>query len=439
MMRYYYGAVVVTSSLLVDNLASAVPVEKRAILLPSLQIPNHDGVAFKIHQVPNKNFEVAPRGRGAMALAKAYYKYGADVPADLQSYVEQILKEFAIAENPDGKDDGAKVPQGQVAATPKKFDSEYLCPVQIGIPPQTLNLDFDTGSSDLWVFSSETPPGQVGGQAIFNIGQSSTAKLLSGESWNIRYGDGSTSSGQVYSDTVTIGGITVENQAVESATDVSLSFTQRTGTDGFVGLAFSVLNTVKPTKQPTFFANAVKALATPLFTANLKPSQPGTYNFGFIDPTEFTGAITYVPVNAGAGLWEFTIEGFIVGSSPTIDTRHQAIADTGTTLLLVPDSIAAAYYAQVAGAVKEPAAGGYVFPCSQSLPSYTAMIGSYQATIPGDLINFAPVDATMCFGGIQTLPPGFNFAIYGDIFLKSQFVVFHGGNEPQLGFATKPL
>ncbi|KAH9894594.1 eukaryotic aspartyl protease [Xylariomycetidae sp. FL2044] len=436
-----------------SQIITPVTAGPRGVLDPSYSISTLGGMTFKVNQVPNEKFSGQAKGRGAMAMARAYTKYGVAVSDDLASTIEQLLEELGLLQpqgarigNSSSDDD-----QGEVAANPQMFDTEYLSPVQIGTPPQTLNLDFDTGSSDLWVFSSETPATQVAGQAVYEIAQSSTAKLMSGAAWDISYGDGSSSSGNVYTDVVSIGGVTVENQAIESATDVSTSFTSRPDTDGLVGLAFSTLNTVAPTQQKTFFDNAMTDLASPLFTVNLKKAEPGNYNFGFIDPTEFSGEIFYVPVNTSAGFWQFTSTGYQIGSSgQTVSAPHQAIADTGTTLLLVPAEVAAAYYAQVEGAVEDAQQGGYVFPCGSTLPDYVAEIPTTQnnqvmnAIVPGEYINFAPVDgvsfddASTCFGGLQATPDSFPLSIYGDVFLKALFVVFHGGNE-ELGFATKPL
>ena len=41
---------------------------------------------------------------------------------------------------------------GEVPADDQQNDSLYLSPVTIGTPGKTFNLDFDSGSSDLWVY-----------------------------------------------------------------------------------------------------------------------------------------------------------------------------------------------------------------------------------------------------------------------------------------------
>jgi Eukaryotic aspartyl protease len=47
------------------------------------------------------------------------------------------------------KKEGGQI--GEVSADDIQNDSMYLATVEIGVPAQSLNLDFDTGSADLWV------------------------------------------------------------------------------------------------------------------------------------------------------------------------------------------------------------------------------------------------------------------------------------------------
>ena len=170
--------------------------------------------AFQLKQVEHGKFYKS----GPLQLLSAYEKY-AKVGAVAPSHVRAA----AAAEQ-----------TGEVAANPEQYDAAYLSPVTIG--DSEVNLDFDTGSADLWVFSNETPAQQSTGHDKYD---SATGTEIEGASWDITYGDQSGASGNVYSDKVVVGGVTATKQAVEAATSVSASFTQNVDSDGLLGLAFS--------------------------------------------------------------------------------------------------------------------------------------------------------------------------------------------------------
>lgn len=68
---------------------------------------------------------------------------------------------------------------GDVPAEDIQNDSEYLACVDIGTPAQAMDLNFDTGSSDLWVYSTKLSKDTLeqatkSGHTIFEPSKSST-------------------------------------------------------------------------------------------------------------------------------------------------------------------------------------------------------------------------------------------------------------------------
>ncbi|KAF1993864.1 Asp-domain-containing protein [Amniculicola lignicola CBS 123094] len=366
---------------------------------------------FSVHQVFRNKIPT----NGAAQVSKTLKKYGAVVPAHIEAAA-------------------AAYQSGSVTAAPSdEYDDSYLSPVTVG--GTVLELDFDTGSADLWVFSSLQASSQLSGHAYY---KATAAKKLSGETWKISYGDGSGAAGAVYADTVVVGPVTATSQAVEAATSISSAFVADTDTDGLLGLAFSTINTVSPSPAKTFFDNVKASLPSPVFVATLKYKAAGTYDFGYIDSAKYTGAITYVPVKTSNGFWEFTATGYSVGTGAPVTTSIDAIADTGTTLAYLPTAVVKAYYAGLAGSSNSATYGGYVFPCATTPPTFSIVIAGVRQTIPGLHINYGPVTSgsKTCFGGIQD-NTGIGFSILGDVFLKSKVVVFDGSATPRLGFAQQ--
>jgi hypothetical protein len=228
---------------------------------------------------------------------------------------------------------------------------------------------------------------------LYDPTNSTNAAELTGSTFDISYGDGSFARGPVVTDTVDIGGATVDGQAIGVPDVVSESFAQDIHSSGLIGLGFSKINTIKPKRQKTFFDNIMPDLSQPVFTASLRAGVAGAYEFGNIDATQFQGELTTVPVDTSRGFWQFDSNRFVVGNgSEQTATQGSgtAIADTGTSLMLMDDEIVQAYYADVKGSTNSAAVGGVVFDCDAIMPDLQIAVGNnYMALVPGEVMNFA--------------------------------------------------
>ncbi|PYH45740.1 pepsin-like aspartic protease [Aspergillus saccharolyticus JOP 1030-1] len=413
-------------------------------------------MATKIRLIPNLNYKRSgtksyvhlmrkyrfnPTKEGPYFFAPSLHQVGRvyhDKPIGGRAHVQQTLKKRQLGTEQ----------VGEVSAEDVQNDSEYLAQVSIGTPAQTVSLDFDTGSADLWVWSTKLPSATISeygkSHNVFDPSKSSTFKELDGYSWQISYGDGSSASGSVGTDNVDIGGITVKNQAVELAEKMSTEFAQGAG-DGLLGLAFGSINTVQPKAVKTPVENMIAQDDIPdssaLFTANLGSWKDADdadkgesfYTFGFIDDATVQSSgqeISYTPIDNSQGFWMFNSTSATVNGKTITRSGNTAIADTGTTLALVDDDTCKAIYDAIPGAYYDSETQGYIYPSDtteENLPVVSFAVGDKQFVVQKEDLGFAEAKTGYVYGGIQSRGD-MTFDILGDTFLKSIYAIFDVGN-----------
>ncbi|KAF9449879.1 acid protease [Macrolepiota fuliginosa MF-IS2] len=305
--------------------------------------------------------------------------------------------------------------------------------ISVGTPAKQFTVDFDTGSSDLFLPGPDCGATCQGHQ-VYNTAASTTAKDQ-GQKFSLAFGDGSTVQGEVFTDTVAIAGLTANNQAVGAATQYSTGFeSNQFPPDGLMGMAFRQISVFG---DNPFFQTLI-AQGTPTASQfSFKLSQSGSELFlGGVNNNMFTGSFTNVPVTQ-EGFWQVTLGAVNVGGSAAISNQQAAI-DTGTTLIVAPQAQVAQFYQAIPGsqdASQTVGAGFFTFPCSAN-PSVSLTFGGKEFAIPSASFNLGQVSAgsSQCVGGIAGTT-NIDLWVVGDLFLTNVYTTFDAGNS-QVGFAT---
>ncbi|KAF9164449.1 hypothetical protein DFQ26_001423 [Actinomortierella ambigua] len=306
---------------------------------------------------------------------------------------------------------------------------EYYATVQVGTPGQALKMNFDTGSSDIWLSSTNYNAPAQELHLRFDASKSTTFQEDLHLS-KFQYGDGSSVLDFLGSDIVKVCGISVR-QAVDLSMDESAR-AQISPADGTLGLGLSPIHGVDGKKS--FIENAIqaKALVQPVFSVYLPPARArdgglrGEVLFGGINHKHYSGELTYVPITQ-PDHWVIEVEDILFNNQSLGIRSQEGIIDTGTALVLVDTATAYAIHSEIPGAAMTEA--GWAVPCSLLETEPTGkmsfkMGGKYFDVPLVDLVT-TPVGHTMCQSGIQG---GSNkHWILGNAFLKNNYCVFDQG------------
>ncbi len=237
-------------------------------------------------------------------------------------------------------------------------------------------------------------------------------------------------------DVVTVGGLKVANQTIELASKLSISFQQGFG-DGLFGLAFGSINQVRPLPAATVAENLIIQKSAPverqLFTAYLnsyrdanEPFGKSFYTFGHINRRALGGqTVHYASIDNSQGLWQFPSDTATVGDQEVLRFDNTAVADTGSSLALIDDSLCDAIYSTIPGAYYDMNAAGYVYPTNtpvDQLPTVKLAVGNKEFAIRKADLAYADAGNNYTYGGIQSRGD-LSFDIFGVTFLKSVYAV----------------
>jgi len=330
-----------------------------------------------------------------------------------------------------------------------KNDLLYMANVTIGGNEYTLQLD--TGSSDLWVATTDTIP------------NTNTSDLT----YNLTYGIGY-AFGHIVTAPVSFANAKVQSQAFLLATDANNPVSGY-GAAGIIGFGFDSLSSIDSAVNKTgaswgrsFLYNAFQAdPSTPNFITfsfqrdgDPKDDVSGTFTIGEyaegLDAVANMPNITTWPENS-PNRWNILLDGFYIsGVAQPLNSgvigapsgKTVTLIDSGTSYTYADINIVNAMYSSISGASFDSSTGMWNVPCDAEV-DVTFVYGGYPYPVhPLDVVDKSLNDANKCVGTFvgQSLTVGsgeFDWLI-GDNVLRSIYTLYDFGDFKTDGSMGNP-
>ncbi|KAI1794174.1 protease [Ganoderma leucocontextum] len=316
--------------------------------------------------------------------------------------------------------------------TAESGGSYWVGNVSIGTPAQPFRIDFDTGSSDLWVVGNNCTGTSCMSKNTYNPSQSSTSAPQPGN-FSIRYADNSTVSGPIFTDTVGVAGINVTKQFFSPVDTVSTSFGAMR-LDGLMGMGLP--NNSQLNSTPWFYnAKSQGAVSQGVFAMKLTNTSSSLF-LGGTDPSLFTGDFESHAINS-TSFWQIP-NGTVVVKGSAI-ASGDTIIDSGTTIIYGPPLAVRQLYQTIPGAeVFDAMHGLYSYPCN-AYPGVAFNWGGANWNLSADSFSLGrvPENLTACIGSIAGMDLGLggNVWLLGDSFMTNVYTAFSIDNNT-VGFAS---
>ncbi|KAG6323445.1 hypothetical protein E4U22_006095 [Claviceps purpurea] len=339
--------------------------------------------------------------------------------------------------------------QQDIAVHAQQSGFFYFIELQVGTPPQPVNVNFDTGSAELWinpVCSKSTDPASCQSYGRFNGSQTYVDTNITNR---INYATGFAQIEYGY-DYVQIGSARLSQQLFGVATDSEFAVT------GIMGVGPQLKGW--SSDYPMILDNMVsqKFIKSRAFSLDIRSieSARGSVVFGGIDTKKFSGYLEKRPIIPAADspdkltrYWVY-LDGVSItkndGSNTVIfdQVNGQAVLlDSGYTVSSLPTDHFNKIKDAIPGVTPPPSddnSGLYRVPCNVGEQNGTVnfKFGKTEINVPfNDFIWKQSAD--LCVLGVI---PNDKFPVLGDTFLRAAYVVYdmdnrqiHVGNNEDCG------